>query len=238
VDKAADPAVIDDLAVVRAGTAYFRRILNDLTDEELMLPSALHGWTRKHLVAHVGYNARALSRLVLWADTGDETPMYSSPDARGAEIEFGATLGTEALRHLCDHSAIDLDVRWRDLPVDRWSSEVVTAQGRTVPVSETVWMRIREVWLHALDLEGMGRIQDVPDAVLKRLLGDVVTTWQARDHLDGLSVVIDSGPTLGDPTGGRSVGGDLRALVWWATGRGSDSGLTWIGRPAPAPRWI
>ena len=238
VDQATDPTVISDLAVVRAGTAYFRRVLNNLTDEEMAAPTALDGWTRKHLIAHVGYNARALARLAMWAATGEETPMYPSPQARGEEIEFGATLGAEALRNLCDHSAIDLDVRWRDLVADRWSAEVVTAQGRTVPVSETVWMRTREVWLHALDLNAGGRIEEVPNPVLERLLGDVVRTWQARDQLDGLAIAVDSGMTLGNLEGDRSVHGDLHAMVRWATGRGGGDALTWTGRRTPAPRWI
>ena len=41
------------------------------------------GWSRRHVVAHVGYNARALTRLVEWAKTGIETPMYASADQSG-----------------------------------------------------------------------------------------------------------------------------------------------------------
>ena len=238
VDLATDPTVRRDLATVRLGTAHFRRVLNELTDAELSRPSLLAGWSRKHVVAHVGYNARALARLVEWAETGIEIPMYNSPEARGEEIEFGATLAAEALRHLCDHSAIDLDVRWRDLPADQWSSEVVTAQGRRVPVSETVWMRSREVWLHALDLDAGALMNDIPDAVLERLLTDVVGTWRTRDELRGLSIRAVSGLQLGDVQGDRQVSGELCDLVGWATGRSSGESLEWAGNPSPAPRWI
>lgn len=237
-DQATDPTVVGDLATVRLGTAHFRRTLNALTDADLSGPSLLPGWSRKHVVAHVGYNARALARLVTWADTGIERPMYASAEARGQEIEFGATLAPEALRHLCDHSAIDLDVRWRDLPADRWSAEVMTAQGRRVPVSETVWMRCREVWLHALDLDAGARMTDIPEAVLERLLNDVVGAWRARDELHGLSIRVEAGIELGDPQGHRQVRGELADLVGWATGRNSDDALRWVGDPSPAPRWI
>lgn len=237
-DQATDPLVVDDLMTVRAGTAYFRRILNGLTDAELSEPSLLPGWTRRHVVAHVGYNARALARLVEWAATGVETPMYDSPQARGDEIALGATLSPEALRHLCDHSAIDLDVRWRDLPDDRWAAEVVTAQGRTVPASETVWLRIREVWLHSIDLAAGGRLADVPEPVLHRLLGDVTHAWSARGALDGLRLSPEGRDALGATTATREVSGSLPALVRWATGRGDGTGLTWTGVSGPAPRWI
>jgi maleylpyruvate isomerase len=237
-DLATDPRVVEDLATVRAGTAYFRRALNSVSDAELSGPSLLPGWTRKHLVAHVGYNARALSRLVEWAATGVETPMYSSSGARVKEIELGATLGAEALRHLCEHSAIDLDVRWRDLPDGRWTAEVVTAQGRRVPASETVWLRIREVWLHAIDLRAGGRLADVPEPVLRRVLEDATRTWEARGVLEGLRVAPEGGDALGDLDGAREVSGSLPEVVRWATGRGNEQELAWRGEPSPAPRWI
>lgn len=240
-DQATDPRVIADLAVVRLGTASFRRALSRVTDAGFDEPSGLPGWTRRHLVAHVGYNARALSRLVVWADTGVETPMYSSPQARAQEIELGATLRPQALRSLLDHSAIELDVRWRDLPADRWDRTVVTAQGRHVPVSETLWMRTREVWLHAVDLRTGTRVRDIPEPVLRRLMDDVYGLWGRRG---------EAAPWVLRERGGRDavwgdgggdaveVSGDLPGLVGWATGRGMH-GLTFSdGVARPAPRWL
>ena len=51
------------------------------------MPTALPGWTRKHLVAHLAGNAEALLRLLHWAGTGERTPMYTSPEQRNADIE-------------------------------------------------------------------------------------------------------------------------------------------------------
>ena len=79
--------------------------------------------------------------------------MYASTAVRDHEIEFGATLSPIALRHLFDHSAVHLNVEWRDLPGDAWHHTVRTIQGREVPATETVWMRSREVWIHAVDLD-------------------------------------------------------------------------------------
>ncbi|MDO9398134.1 MAG: maleylpyruvate isomerase N-terminal domain-containing protein, partial [Herbiconiux sp.] len=179
-DRADDPAVLAGLAEVRLGQAFFSRALNEVRNDELTRPSRLPGWTRAHVVAHVGYNARALNRLVDWAETGVVTPMYASPEERDAEIELGATLAPRALRHLSDHAAIALDVAWRDLPAERWGATVTTALGREVLVSETVWMRTREVWLHAVDLQTGARLTQVPRAVAVRLLRDVTTAWAGR----------------------------------------------------------
>src|SRR5690606_37927969 len=65
------------------------------------------------------------------------------PEARMAEIRRGESLPPRALRHLAHHAAIHLDVEWRDLDAAAWDASVVTAQGRTVPARETVWMRTR-----------------------------------------------------------------------------------------------
>jgi maleylpyruvate isomerase len=244
VDQARDPAVVAALATVRLGTAFFRRALNRLRDEELDAPSLLAGWTRRHVVAHVGYNARAIARLVDWAATGVETPMYPSPEARAAEIDLGATLNPEALRNLVEHAAIDLDVRWRDLEDGRWSYPVRTAQGREVPASETVWMRSREVWLHAVDLESGARTDQIPAAVRERLIGDVHRVWTGRSREAApLLTATDSGTTWGTRPADVAVVGPLDALTGWATGRLPVSAaaevLRWTGGdPRPAPRWI
>jgi uncharacterized protein (TIGR03083 family) len=161
-DQTTDPALLQSLLQARRGTAFFARKLNELSDAELDAGTLLPGWTRRHVVAHVGYNARAIARLIEWAATGVETPMYSSPEARNHEIEFGATLSPIALRHLFDHSAVHLNVEWRDLPADAWHHKVKTAQGRTVPAEETAWMRTREVWMHAVDLDNGATFTDIP----------------------------------------------------------------------------
>jgi maleylpyruvate isomerase len=243
-DQATDPQVVADLATVRLGTAFFRRALNRLLDDELDQPSLLPGWTRRHVLAHVGYNARAIARLVDWAATGVETPMYPSPEARNAEIDFGATLPPEALRNLIEHSAIDLDVRWRDLPADRWSQRVRTAQGRDVPAAETVWMRTREVWLHAVDLDSGARVDQIPAAVGKRLIDDVHRVWSARpDSVVPTLVASDAGTGWGPSHSDSTVTGSLAALAGWATGRLTVAKATELlqwsdGRPGAAPRWI
>ena len=151
-DQTTDPELLAALLQARRGTAFFARKLNELSDAELDGDSLLPGWTRRHITAHIGYNARAIARLIEWAATGVETPMYASTEVRDHEIDFGATLSPIALRHLFDHSAVHLNVEWRDLPEDAWHHKVRTIQGREVPATETVWMRSREVWMHAVDL--------------------------------------------------------------------------------------
>ncbi|QCB98040.1 maleylpyruvate isomerase family mycothiol-dependent enzyme [Arthrobacter sp. PAMC25564] len=249
-DQTTDPELLAALLQARRGTAFFARKLNELTDAELDGDTLLPGWTRRHITAHIGYNARAIARLVEWAATGVETPMYASTDVRDHEINFGATLSPIALRHLFDHSAVHLNVEWRDLPEDAWHHKVRTIQGREVPASETVWMRSREVWMHAVDLDNGARFADIPAPVLERLLKDITGAWKTRRTDTGLVVKVtgqDQELTFGDTTAESPtvVSGPLPAVVEWAAGRGN-GGVTAAGPAADAaqgavpaaPKWI
>ena len=179
-DRVDDPKLAASLLTARRGTAYFARKLAQLSDDDFDAPSLVPGWTRRHIIAHVGYNARALTRLLEWAATGVETPMYASSEQRLQEIEAGATLKPIALRHLVSHSNVHLNVEWRDLPPAAWQTQVRTAQGRTVPASETAWMRSREVWIHAVDLDNGGSFTDFPPDLLDGLLTDIAAVWRQR----------------------------------------------------------
>ncbi|MDR6558659.1 maleylpyruvate isomerase [Arthrobacter pascens] len=245
-DQTTDPRLQDELLQARRGTAYFARKLNELSDAELDGGTLLPGWTRRHLVAHVGYNARAVARLIEWAATGVETPMYASTAARSHEIDFGATLSPTALRNLFDHSAVHLNVEWRDLPADAWHHKVKTAQGRTVPAEETVWMRTREVWVHAVDLDNGAAFTDIPAPVLTRLLKDITAAWHTRGTDAGLLIkVTGTDLTFGDTPAENPtvITGPLAAVAQWATGRGTQ-GVTATHAGAPraevpaAPPWI
>ncbi|MGO4858469.1 maleylpyruvate isomerase family mycothiol-dependent enzyme [Arthrobacter sp. 2MCAF14] len=238
-DLTTDPGLQEQLLQARRGTAFFARKLNELSDAELDGDSLLPGWSRRHVVAHVGYNARAIARLVEWASSGVETPMYPSVAARDEEINFGATLSPIALRNLFDHSAVHLSVEWRDLPEDAWHHTVRTAQGRTVPASETVWMRTREVWVHAVDLDNGASFGDIPAPVLERLLRDITSAWATRGTDDGLLVrVARTDLTFGDPDAAVVITGPLAGVVQWATGRGTGGVAGGAGPVPAAPKWI
>jgi maleylpyruvate isomerase len=235
-----DLPLAERLLIARRGTAYFAQRLAELSDEQLSEPTGLAGWSRAHLLAHVGYNAAALCRLLDWAATGIETPMYASPEQRGREIAEGATLPAAALRNLFDHTVARLDEKWRHLPASAWEAQVRTAQGRLVPVSETAWMRTREVWIHAVDLGNGGRFGDFPDVVLESLLTDIVGMWQKKDLGAGLVLAVDGGEPVAvqpDSPPAEKVSGPLAAVVRWAAGRGA-VGMNVDGEVGEPPRWL
>ena len=211
---------------VQHGTKLFAEALDGLEEQGYGEPSLLPSWSRKHLVAHVAANATAVGNLVHWSATGERTPMYSSPEQRSADIEAGATRSGSELTRWFTRTAERLEDTMDALTEEQWATEVVTAQGRTVPASETPWMRAREVLVHAVDLgTGIG-FNDLPTDFLLALVDDVVGKRSAAVNTPSAGPALIVEPTgvddrwtvagTGDPV---SVSGSLAALTSYLTGR-------------------
>lgn len=208
----------------------------------------LPGWGLTHVLAHVACNAQALTRLLAWARSGVETPMYASGEARSAEIEAGAKRSVAENAAHARTSAAELDAAIASMPEEAWAARVRTAQGREVPAWEVLWMRTREVWVHAVDLDGTTGFGDLPPDLLEALVADVLFMFSRRGEMAGLTVAADDAELVASvtaaPDGGGSpsttVRGRLADLAAWLTGRGDASPLrTEDGEPVPAlPRWL
>lgn len=236
-----DLSIEERLSLTRRGTAHYSGQLALIDNADFGRDTLLPDWTVAHLAAHVAYNAAALCNLMEWAETGEEKPMYSSPQARNEEIAFGATLLPDAIRNLHDHTLVRLDVAWRDATDAAWQAEVKTAQGRTVPASETLWMRTREVWLHAVDLSVRAEFSDIPEVILATLLPEIAAKWRGGGDGAGLVLVnTDSGERIevspGDTT--VEIHGSLPGLTRWAAGRGARGVTSPQGEVPAPPRWL
>jgi maleylpyruvate isomerase len=186
-------------------------------------PSALPGWSRKQVVAHVAANADALGNLVAWAATGVPTPMYASPEERSAGIERGARLPAAELDAWLRRSSGELEDAMGQLTEPQWAAPVVTAQGRTVPATELPWMRSREVCVHAVDLDAGVSFADLPADFLTALCEDVVTK---RGAGPGPALSLETTDTqarweLPGEGAATSVAGSLADVAAYLTGRAS-----------------
>jgi maleylpyruvate isomerase len=209
--------------------------LGRLVPHEYAEPSLLPGWTRAHVLAHVAGNADAVTNLLTWARTGVETPMYASPEARDAEIGRRAALPPAELeaevlaasRRLAESVAV--------LPEEAWTAEVRTAQGRTVPAREIFWIRAREVWVHAVDLDAGVGFADAPAELLATVVDEVFAAWDRQGEVPALTVFAadrDWG------SGGPAVAGSLPDVAGWLTGRTAGEGLRCDGPLPTLPRWL
>jgi maleylpyruvate isomerase len=212
----------------------------DLGDDALGQPSALPGWSRGHVLAHVAANADALGNLTRWAATGEPTPMYASPAERTAGIERGSRLPARDLRAWLRRSADALEEAMTRLSDEQWQASVLTAQGRPVPATEVPWMRSREVYVHAVDLATGLSFADLPAGFLTALCDDVARKRSTGPGPALMLEATDTGSRWELPGDGEAVTvpGPLAEVTAYLTGRASHL-TTADGRAAPdLPAWL
>jgi maleylpyruvate isomerase len=217
------------------GERLFATALGRLTDEELDGPSLLPGWDRRHVLAHVARNADAVLNLLTWARTGEETPMYPSPEAREAGIAETAALDPSRLRTELVAATARFADAVRGMPEAAWSAQVRTMQGRTVPAAEVPWMRCIEVVVHAVDLDAGVGFADVDEQVQAAICDAVFGSWERRGETP--DVVVFAGDREWG-SGAVAVSGPLPAVTGWLTGRSRGEDLAADGDLPELPRWI
>jgi maleylpyruvate isomerase len=209
-------------------------LVDRLTDDELAADSALPGWSRAHVVAHLARNADALVNLLNWARTGVETPMYPSREVRDADIAATAARPATELRDDYVAACARLAQAIEGMPADAWTVEIRNGQGVPVPASAVPWMRAKEVWVHGTDLRAGLAFADVPAELCAALVDEVLGWFGSREQAPDVRIVAsDVDRTWG--SGGVTVEGPVAAVAAWLT-RSDASGLSG-DVPAP-PRWL
>ncbi len=140
-----DMAPGEDLLLARRGTAFFARLLNDLPDSALSADRAVPGLQRRHVVARIGLHAREMCKSI--ARIRSVGCSIGASDFAPNAIDEYATIPAHALRNLFRHSAIHLNVVWRDLTDAEWGMSDLKIQ-----ISDTPLERAKVIWSAALDL--------------------------------------------------------------------------------------
>jgi maleylpyruvate isomerase len=211
-----------------------------LDDARLRERSRLAGWSRGHVLSHLARNADALVNLLAWARTGVESRMYASGDDREQGISAGAGRGlAEQLGDLAASGSRFVRAA-QAVPEARRSFTVLSAQGRQIPAHEVPWLRVREVWLHLVDLDAGYDVDAVPDPIAWELAKDVAAWMASRTtetvdlHVDGFGT-IRLGP---GPSASGSISGRAQQIAGWLTGRAGADGLNATGPVPDLPRWL
>jgi maleylpyruvate isomerase len=222
------------IELARQGDAFFFAQLDQLDDDALHEPCALLGWTRAHIVGHMARNADALVNLLTWARTGVETPMYPSREARAAGIEATSQKEAAALRADAQAASARLFDAVEGMPEPAWDAPIRTALGRPIPGSEVPWMRIRESWVHTVDLDAGATFDQLPNAVVVDLIDEVASGLAGR--ADCPAMVVDIGERswrVGGDGDAAAVAGSAPEVLGWIIGRAPGP----AGAPAPPP-WL
>ncbi len=218
--SASEAARLDE---IDEATNRLVRAVDGLSDEEYADSSALPGWTRAHVVAHLALNAEALTG-VLGALAGAEVAaMYPSREARDTAIEELAAAGPSAVRARMLASGRVFADAARGLPAEAWAGGFrrVTGAWAVLPATDVIGMRHREVEIHHADLAVGYGPRDWPG----RFAESAVDALRARAPGATL-LATDLGRAWHAEPAEVTVNGSAADLAWWLSGRGSAEGLT------------
>jgi maleylpyruvate isomerase len=230
------------LAWAGDGAAHLRGLMMRMGDDAFAAPSALPGWTRAHVLTHVARNADAMINLLTWARTGVRTPAYASREQRDADIEAGARRAPVEIRADVVESSDRLAQVVRAMPESAWPAQVQNAQGRDLVAVDIPWLRAREMWIHAVDLDVGASFADMPAPMVAALLTDVTAAMAEKPDCPALRLTArdGSGWQIGDPTAATTITGPAPGLAAWLLGRSKGRDLhSSAGRRLPTlPRWL
>lgn len=183
-DPGQEYALLSDCTQILLDT--LKRVPDDVPGSQTLVP----GWDAAHLTAHIHHNAEAISRLIGWVTTGVRAPMYASIAARDAEIEASSRVPMPDLKRMVAASAEVLAEEIGSLQLRDLAQEVVTIHNRNIPVSATVWIRTKEVAIHAVDYDCQTSFDDLPMELLRRLLREVTEARVDKGELGELCSIL------------------------------------------------
>lgn len=127
--------------------------INGLDGSDLPLASALAGWSRAHVLAHLAANADSFVRIVAAAGRGETVVQYEGgAEGRAAGIESGVRLPASALLDWVRTSAADLESALDAASDVAWRGQGASVAGARIPVADVPFRRWREVVVHHADL--------------------------------------------------------------------------------------
>jgi maleylpyruvate isomerase len=255
----AAPDVEDVRRDARAALDAVTAATRDLDDAGLAGPSALPGWSRGHVLAHVTAIGEAMARQAELAARGELVEVYDGGAAgREAGIQAGARRSVAEHVSALESLAERLDAAWPATGSPGWSARVTYRDGTVVDALVAWW---REVRIHAVDLDAGLGLDTWPRALGLHLLDflGVRLTDDVLVKLVGEPTRLRVGPSgrrLADETGasphsenppgsdpgfdardGVVVRGRLTDVAAWLAGRTPDAepGASRAGVPAPLP---
>lgn len=193
-------------------TAHRRFVagVSGLSPAELAASTALPGWTRGHVIAHVADAGRAFADLTEAALRGELVALFpGGTEERDRRIEEYA-VAPDLIAHL--EEGIDrLEAAWARAEPEDWARPVRFRNG---DLAGTVFARWRETWIHLVDC-GVGVTPaDWPEP----LAAHTIDFLRSRVPAGVALVATDTGERWG-PADGQEVSGSVRDLAAWAAGR-------------------
>ncbi len=143
-------------------------------------PSLLPGWTRAHVVGHLGLNARSHVHLLACAGRGEAGEQYEGAAAgRAAAIEEASSRSPRELVDELRASIYVLEGAWAGASAATWAGTGTAASGAVLAMADLPFLRWREVAVHLVDLDiGVDR-GSWPDLWVRHELERQKMAWAA-----------------------------------------------------------
>jgi len=195
-----------------------------LSDEDVKAPSALPGWTRGHVLAHLTGISVAMARQLEYAARGETIELYDGGmDGRNKAIDMAA--GHDAATHLADLTAaleravttFDALPGIKDSSANRtgWYAPITYRGGVVLDGGLALW---RELVIHTSDLlTGRG-----PETWSRQFCEHLFDFLAARVQPDDKLVLQPLGlPPVSIGSGNRStvISGMITDIAAWLAGR-------------------
>ncbi|MEV7022065.1 maleylpyruvate isomerase family mycothiol-dependent enzyme [Kitasatospora sp. NPDC093558] len=218
------------LALVEESARHLLHTVSELKPEAVAEPSALPGWTRGHVLAHLARNADSLVNLLDGARTGTDIPQYASEQARDQGIEDGAPRPVEAQLADLRDSHERFAAAAAKLPAEAWAAAVRHRTGYVFPASDIPWKRLMEVEYHHVDLDAGYTPAQWPEEFAVAEFRRLSTRLQGDDDLPAVRLIaddVDDRAVIGAASAGSgpTVEGPVRALTAWLSGRSDGADL-------------
>lgn len=223
-----------DLSRLGRESDMFLATVESLVDDEMTAASLCQGWTRADVIAHVASSGRALVKLIDWATSGEERPLYASREARSQEIAALAALPRQELLGELRESARNFAEQAQRLGGELAAPEVQLI-GKALPATSIVALRIAEVVVHHHDLDTAWTIEEAdPDSLLNALEA-VVHSLRAKGS-PGMTLVTEERDewVIGD--GALRVVSDREGMLQWLA-RGNAEHIEMDGPVPVLPSW-
>lgn len=238
-----DPGAL--VAEIATATQQVLDSAERLTPERMAGPSLLPGWSRAHVLTHLARNADGLGNLAHWANTGVPTPMYPPGNARDAAIEEGAHRPADEILVDLRTASARLEDTLLSMSTAAWGAKVALRDGREFAALQLPYRRIRELYVHHVDLAAGWTPAHWPGDFATRELFEVAASFRGRrDTMPLLLLDEDTGRRLAigpeDAAPVATVSGRRRTLLAWLIGRTGGDGLVLDppGQVPPLPAWL
>ncbi|TLM74046.1 maleylpyruvate isomerase family mycothiol-dependent enzyme [Pseudarthrobacter sp. NamB4] len=218
------PAPDELLAGLHKAAADVTSDAATFSDEDVRAPSALPGWTRGHVLAHLTGISNAMARQLEYAARGEAVELYDGGmDGRNKAIDLAA--GHDAATHLADLNkavlralkAFDVLPGVKDSSANQtgWWAPITYRGGVVLDGGLALW---RELVIHNADLlTGRG-----PETWSRPFCEHLFDFLAARVQPDDKLVLQPLGlPPVSIGTGNRStvISGMITDIAAWLAGR-------------------